>query len=431
MTNNNISEDFIHYIWRLKNFDLQDLLLTSGEQVDILNFGNYNTNAGPDFLNGAVKIGDMIWHGHIEMHINSSDWDKHKHSTDEAYQNVILHVVLNHDKTILVGDQVIPTLELRSRINKSSYNAYHLLNRNKSWIPCESWISDINEITKSMTLDKVLAERLTIKAKSILKQLNAQTDNWQEVIYQRLLWSIGLSVNADAFLRLSQLVPYHIIIKHRDSIEELEGILFGVAGFLSTKEEHEYVLKLKRHYEFYRQKYNLLEMRTAEWKFMRMRPSGFPTIRMAQMAKLLSKIDRLDALLFESDNKAIISELQVSLDDGFWQEHYRFDSEAKLIKKSIGTDKINSIIINAVAPLKYAYGIYQDSDDLKFKAVDILDVIACEKNSVIKKWKELKMPTQSAASSQALLHLKKHFCDNKRCLQCSIGHQVFKQLQSA
>ena len=211
MTNNNISEDFIHYIWRLKNFDLQDLLLTSGEQVDILNFGNYNTNAGPDFLNGAVKIGDMIWHGHIEMHINSSDWDKHKHSTDEAYQNVVLHVVLHHDKTILIGDQPIPTLELKSRIDKSSYNAYHLLNRNKSWIPCESWISDVNGITKSATLDKVLAERLTIKADNVLLQLKEHNDNWIEVIYQRLLWSIGLSVNADSFLRLSQLVPYHIV----------------------------------------------------------------------------------------------------------------------------------------------------------------------------------------------------------------------------
>ncbi len=428
---NNISEEFIHYIWRLKNFDLHNLLLTSGESLDILNFGYHNSNAGPDFLNGSVKIGNTTWHGHIEMHINSSDWEKHQHSADEAYQNVILHVVLNHDKTILLGDQAIPTLELKSRIEKSVYNAFHLLNRNKSWIPCETWMPHINEITKSMTLHKVLAERLTLKAQSILQQLKVQNDNWIEIIYLRLLWSIGLSVNADSFLRLGELVPYQIISKHRDSIDELEGILFGVAGFLQVQEEDEYISKLKAHYKFYQQKYNLLQMRAAEWKFMRMRPSGFPTIRIAQIAKLLSKIDRLDTLLFESDTHIILKEFQLSLNDGFWYNHYRFDGKSKPIKKSIGADKINSIIINAVAPLKYAYGIYQDSDELKSKAVEILDAIACEKNSVVKKWKELNMPIQSAASSQALLHLKKHFCDQKMCLQCSIGHQVFKQLQSA
>lgn len=429
--NNNLSEDFIHYIWRLKNFDLYKLVLTSGKRVDILNFGNYNTNAGPDFLNGAVRIDDMTWHGHIEMHINSSDWDKHKHSTDEAYQNVVLHVVLNHDKTILIGDQPVPTLELKSRIDKSSFNAYHLLNRNKSWIPCESWIFDVNEITKSATLDKVLAERLTIKAHNVLEQLKVHNDNWIEVIYQRLLWSIGLSVNADSFLRLSQLVPYHIVSKHRDSVEEMEGLFFGTAGLLPAHEEYEYVSILKSHYRFYQQKYKLVQMRAAEWKFMRMRPSGFPTIRLAQMAKLLSKIDRLDTLVFESDNKAIINNLQVTLNDGFWHEHYRFDGEKKEIKKSLGTDKINSIIINAVAPLKYAYGIYQDNDTLKSRAIEILEEIPGDKNSVINKWKELNIVAKSAATSQALLHLKKRYCDQKMCLQCPIGHQVFKLLQSA
>jgi hypothetical protein len=429
--NNNISEDFLHYIWRLKNFDLHDLILTSGEKVEILNFGFYNTNSGPDFLNGSVRIGDMTWHGHIEMHINSSDWDKHKHSTDEAYQNVVLHVVLQHDKTIVIGDQPVPTLELKSRISQSSYNAYHLLNSNKNWIPCQSWIPDINEITKSVTLDKILAERLTIKAQTVLEQLKLNGDNWIETIYQRLLWSIGLSVNADSFLRLGQLVPYGIVSKHRDSIEEIEGLLFGSAGLLNAQEEHKYVEKLKSHYQFYQQKYKLVQMRASEWKFMRMRPSGFPTIRLAQAAKLLSDIARLDTLLFESDNKAIINNLQVTLDDGFWHEHYRFDGDAKPIKKSLGTDKINSIIINAVAPLKYAYGIYQDSDDLKAKAVEILEEIPSEKNSVIKKWKELNVVSESAATSQALLHLKKRYCDQKMCLQCSIGHQVFKLLQSA
>ena len=162
-----------------------------------------------------------------------------------------------------------------------------------------------------------------------------------------------------------------------------------------------------------------------------MRPSGFPTIRLAQMAKLLSKIDRLDTLVFESDNKAIINKLQVTLDDGFWHEHYRFTGEPKSIKKSLGTDKINSIIINAVAPLKYAYGIYQDSDVLKSKAVDLLEEIGGEKNAVIKKWKELGIAAKSAATSQALLHLKKRYCDQKMCLHCPIGHQVFKLLQSA
>jgi len=219
-------------------------LTTSGDQLEILSFGTPNSNSGPDFLNGSIQLSNTKWFGHIEMHINSSDWDKHNHTDDPAYQNVILHVVLNHDKTILIGDNPIPTLELRSRIKPSVYNAFNILNNSTRWIPCQSWLQSINDITISSTSDKVLAERLTSNSKHILEELSSSDNDWQEIIYQRLFWSFGLNVNAESFLKLSKLLPYKIIQKHRDSNEIVESLLFGTAGLLEQDIDHDYITTL-------------------------------------------------------------------------------------------------------------------------------------------------------------------------------------------
>ena len=424
-----ISEDFIHYIWKVKNFSFLNLETTAGETLELLSFGTSNPNAGPDFLNASIKLSNTVWRGHIEMHVESSEWYKHKHENDPAYKNVILHVVFNHDKTVLIGKQPVPTLELKPRIKSSVYNAYHILRNNPKWIPCASWLSSVNDITISSTLDKILAERLTIKSNRILSELSINNNDWQEIIYQRLLWSFGLSVNADSFLKLSKLIPHKIIQKHKDSIEITESLLYGTAGFLDHEGNGDYLKNLKNHFHFYQKKYGISNMRPVEWKFMRMRPSGFPTIRIAQLAKFLISNSRLDQLIFSDDHKSLIDRFEISIDSGFWYRHYKFDAESKPIKKSIGVHKVHSILINTIAPLKYAYGVYHKNENFKNSAIELLESIPSESNAILKKWEQLGLKSQNAASSQSLLHLKKNHCSNKKCFTCPIGHQVFKQIE--
>ncbi len=427
----NISEDFLHYIWKIKNFNLKHLTSTTGQDIHITNFGVHNHDSGPDFLNASILIDDLAWHGHIEMHIRSSDWIQHNHSQDPAYDSVILHVVLDNDQTILdKNGKPIPTIVLKSRIDPKTFNAYRLLIHKKSPIPCSSWIQHVNDITKSSMIEKVLAERLTQKSEEILTSLKQNSGDWNETIYQRLLWSFGLKVNAEACLRLSSLLPYKILLKHRDDVLLLESLLFGVAGLI-PHESNEYIRQLQEHFSFLKTKYNLSQMKAVEWKFMRMRPSGFPTIRVAQFARLINSNKRLDKIIFDQNIPQLQKHFNIKVEDGYWYDHYTFEATSPPKKKTIGQQKLYSILINSVAPLQYAYGIYVQDDSFKKSAIDLLDSIPPESNYIIRDWKKIGLPSTSASHSQGLLHLKKHYCDRHKCLSCRIGHQVFKKIQSA
>lgn len=425
----NIREDLLHYVWRVKNFDHNNLLTTSGQSIEIISYGDYNTNAGPDFLKGTIKIDDIIWAGHIEMHINSSDWIQHNHSSNPAYDNVILHVVLTEDVSIKDKENnPIPCLQLGHRIPLGLINKYRFLLNTQSWIPCESLIDRVPEITISSLQGRMVAERLQQKADDLLISNQNNGSNFIETIYQRLGWAFGLSVNSEAFLKLCHRTPLAYILKHKDDLTMIEALLLGQSGLLNEATSTDsYVSTLRQEYSFLKSKFSLLPMNAVEWKFMRMRPSGFPTIRIAQFARLLFQTPRLDELIIEANIEQMTDALKITLSDNFWMTHYTLDESSSARKKSIGTEKTESIIINAMAPLLFAYGLYKGSDLHKERAIELLETIPAEKNNIIAIWKKLNIACATAADSQALLHLKKHYCAKSRCLECAIGHRILRE----
>lgn len=423
----NPPEEFLHYVWRTKNFDHHRLAIVGGESLEIISYGNYNTDAGPDFLNASIKIDNIVWAGHIEMHVFSSDWHKHKHSNDVAYDNVILHVVWDNDIAILNNSvQNIPSLVLSQRVATSLLSKYSALIRSRSWIPCENFIREVPEITKSSMLNRLIAERLTFKAENILSLNDENDGDFLETIYQVLSWSFGLTVNADSFLSLAKSLPYNMLSKHKDSLFQLEALLLGQSGLLENSTlDDPYIHELKKEYRFLQSKFSLVPMKAVAWKFMRMRPSGFPTVRIAQLALFIHQNIRLDAFFKESAENSIFSALDL-VPGGFWSNHYTLNDVSIVREKPLGGDKKNSIIINAIAPLLFAFGIYKGSDQYKEKSMSLLESVAAEKNNIINKWKTLNTKPSNAADSQALLHLKKHYCDHFQCLSCSIGHSILK-----
>ena len=285
-----MSESFIHYLWQFQYFSKHNLLTTQGEEIVVFHPGFKNTHAGPDFYQSRIKIGDLEWIGSVEIHIHSSSWEAHNHNVDEAYENVVLHVVWSDDKPVKRMDgSLIPTLELKSRVDDVLQLAYKKLVNSPEEIPCATSFGNVSEITKLSMLDRALSERLETKAEAVNQLLLQNNNDWEETVYQVLAKNFGFHVNADPFLQLAQNLPYKIIMKHSDKLIQIEALLFGHAGFLEEAREDEYTSTLKREYDLLSRKYSLGSGRLnkAQWKFLRLRPANFPTIRLAQFANLL------------------------------------------------------------------------------------------------------------------------------------------------
>ena len=422
-----IREELLHYIWQVHAFDLNHLKTESGEEIEIISRGIANHDAGPDFLNGKIRIGDTIWAGHIELHLRSSDWKRHDHSPDPQYQNVILHVVYHADIPIQRKNKIpIPCLSLESRIHPSLLKTYEHLMNNQKWVPCEEHLEEINELTIHSTIEKMLASRLDQKASDLESQLQELNGDISLLIQQQLAWSLGLRVNGEAMKTLMQSIPFHAIQKHRSQLFQLEALLFGQSGLLPEEDDDDYITTLKREYEFLKTKFSLTPMPATYWKFHRLRPAAFPTIRIAQFAKILHTVDRLDLLLLEGKPEQIRKALTIQI-DGYWKYHYTWNSPSAPRAKSIGKSKQDIILINAVVPVLWFYGTYRQQEALKDKALNILESISPEHNSIITKWKGLGINSTTAFDTQGLLQLKKHFCNHQKCLSCPIGHHLLSK----
>lgn len=426
MTHPRPKEELLHYLWRTKAFDHTELCTTDGRSIDILSYGQHNRHDGPDFLQASVKIDDIQWSGAIEMHVSSSDWANHGHDDQSSYDGVILHVVLYHDQEIVrPSGEKIPCLELKSRVSEQLLHRYHELMHTRKWIPCADHIAGVSTITKSIMTHRLLAERLEQKAQDVITLYNKNNNDLRSAVYQRIARAMGLKANAEAMLELTERTPIVIVDKHRDQLLQVEALLFGQSGLLDGAESDDYVDQLKREYSFLKNKFSLTAMRAVQWKFMRVRPAGFPTMRIAQLARLLHQTRRLDQLLFSDSIDDILRVLKIKL-DGYWQTHYTFGELTAKRTKSLGADRRDLIVINAFAPILFAYGIIKGSQTHKDKAIAMLEQVNPEKNGVISKWQVHDYTAENAADTQALLHLKKHYCDQYRCLECSIGHQLIK-----
>ncbi|MFO8235623.1 MAG: DUF2851 family protein [Bacteroidales bacterium] len=421
----NIPEDFIHYLWKYKLYCKQNLFTESEEKVEIIENGWHNKDSGPDFFNAKIKIGETLWAGNVEIHKRSSDWYHHKHHLDKAYDNVILQVVLeNNGQTKRTNGTVIPTLTLN--FDDKLYNNYMKLLSNENWIPCEQELSYIDHFTINFWLDKLTIERLMNKYDEITGSLKTNNNNWETTFYHKLAKNFGFKVNSIPFELLAQSLPIEYLAKHKDNKFQIEALLFGQAGFLQgNMSNDEYYLKLCREYNYLKKKFNLRPINKHIWKFSKLRPSNFPTIRIAQFAEIIYNSKKLFSKILEAENIQYIHNLFDIKLSGYWTEHYTFQKASKTKKnKKLGKSAINTVIINTVIPFLFIYGERKNKQGYKNKALNFLNQLPPENNSIIKKWKKLNIIPESAYQSQALIQLKNIYCKNKKCLECQIGKKI-------
>jgi len=425
-----MSEDFLHYIWRFQLFNQMALKLSNGEELAILKPGLWNKDAGPDFFNALIKIGRTKWAGNIEIHINASDWNKHGHQNDEAYDKVILHVVWKNDQVLKRSDgSDIPTLVLSGKIKKTLLERFDDLLGESSSIPCHAFLEEIETQTLRMQLDRMMLERLEIKSKRIQQLLKFHQGDWESTLYQLLGKYFGFKVNAVPFELLTTSLPLKVIRKHRSSIMDLEALLFGQAGMLDEASKSNYALELKKIHDYLKLKYELQSMKSS-WKYSRLRPTNFPSIRIAQFAQLWFKHENLFQKLVNANNVEELLELFQLQVSNYWEFHYRFEVIAQRKgKKRIGKNSIYSLIINVVVPIVFTYGEHSLNSKLKEKAMAWLENLPAEQNKILREWNKYNLNAENAADSQGFIQLKTAHCENKNCLNCAIGNSILKLSQ--
>lgn len=401
--------------------------LLNGENIEVVNPGELNIHSGPDFFNAMIKFGDIILAGNVEIHINASDWIKHGHNKDKAYDNVILQLVLNRDAEIKRSNgDIIPTAEIR--FDKRLYSNYSQLIRNECWIPCQCFITGVEFTVIRQWLNYQAINRLSQKALLLSNILYVNGNCWEESFYQQLARNFGFGLNGGIFEMLARSLPYRLILKHRDNQFQLEAMLFGQAGMLENEKGDFYFESLKKEYQFLKRKYNLKSLEKHLWKFLRLRPANFPTIRIAQFASYLHESPSLFSTILEtSDLKRMASFFRVSASE-YWDTHFVFNKSSKSIRKATGLCAVNSVLINTVIPLIYFYGQKRKIDHLRERALNFLAELPAESNSIINKWSELGIKAENAFISQALLMQKNELCYFRRCLNCNIGCHIIKQL---
>jgi hypothetical protein len=422
-----MNEFFIHYLWENKLLK-PDLQTTGQEAIQILHPGNRNTNAGPDFLNARVKIGDTIWAGNVEIHTMASDWYKHHHDKDKAYENVILHVVYEADKTVYDSQRKpLQTLEIKDQYPAEILLKYRQFIDSRQWIACENQVSDVQRFTWLSWLDRMIAERLEHKTAIVIDLLNQNKNDWELTFYQLLLSNFGFKVNQAPFERLGKLLPLQVLLKHRDQLFQLEALLFGTAGLLDQEFKDDYPLRLQKEYHFLSHKYQLPKMQVQEWRFMRMRPVNFPTVRLSQLAALIHKHGQLfSSIRYSKTTEEIIQLFKVQAST-YWNDHFQFDKISPGKPKNTGDNAISILIINAVVQTLFAFGKTHQDQQLQDKALMLLEAFEAENNNLIRKFEQAGLKVSNALHSQALIYLHQSYCKPRRCLECRVGHVLLRR----
>jgi hypothetical protein len=423
-----MKEELLWYLWKFKLFN-NNLHLKSGEKLTILKPGIQNHDSGPDFFNALIKINETTWAGNVEMHVKSSDWYLHGHDKDKAYNNVILHVVFKHDKDVLgKNGEPLPVLEAENNFDIKILNRYEDYIKGLRKIPCENDIDKTDYFTTINWLERLTFERLEQKAGNILNQTEDLKYDFHEAFYRKIARYFGLKANNDAFEMLAKSLPLKILTVHNENLLQLEALLYGQAGMLSSKYQDEYPQVLLEEYRFLASKYNLKPIDKSVWRFMRMRPANFPTVRISQFANLFYRTSGMLHKIFTEKNLNNIKNLFSVNASEYWDKHYRFDIPSQNKKRKIfGNTSIDILLINAVVPFVFAYGIIQNKPELKEKAVDWLEQIKAENNKFTRLYAGFGIKAENAMQSQAMVQLKTEYCDKKRCLNCAIGHYLLKR----
>ncbi len=419
-----MKEEFIHFIWNNKLYKDDSLYTEEGESLQIVHPGRHNTNAGPDFFDARIKIAGTLWAGNIEIHLKASDWNKHGHQSDPAYRNTILHVVAMADIPVIndIGSSV-PVFVINWP--KWIEDNYELLIKSHEWIGCASLLYQVDPFRVKFFLNGVMIERLKQKIETISKVLFETKDDWSETFYRMLARSFGLRENSLPFEMVARSLPQSVLAKHHDSLFQIEALLFGQAGLLGDELfGDDYYIDLRKEYRFLAGKYGLKPVEGHVWKFMRMHPGNFPTLRLAQFAALIHVSRGLFTAVIESNNLEDLKKLFSVSASAYWDNHYSFNKPSVNRKKVFGEQIFSLIVINVVVPFYFLFGESQNKLFLKDRALEILEQMPPENNSLISRWAGAGVVASNALESQALLQLQHNYCEPRKCLDCTIGHKI-------
>ncbi|WP_276378489.1 DUF2851 family protein [Flavobacterium sp. H4147] len=424
-----MKEDFLHYIWKFKKFDILDLKTAQNEPILIIKTGEYLELSGPDFFNAQLKIGNQKWAGNIEIHLKSSDWYLHNHEKDPAYENVILHVVWENDTPIYRKDNTeIPVLVLKEYVSKEIIENYNALVSPKTWISCEKQIKEINGFVFKNWQERLFFERLERKSEFVYQLLEEMNQDWEAVLFCLLAKNFGLNTNGNSFLQIAKSLPFSVVRKESFEVESLESLFLGTAGLLDAEKEDLYFKDLKFKYFFLLHKYQLEKKHIDPILFFKLRPDNFPTIRLSQLAALYHKHQNLFSKIISIKTVQNVYELFNVSASLYWHNHYQFDKESAKKGKSLSKSFLDLVIINTVIPIQFAYSNVM-GESIAEDLIDLMHETTSEKNAITDKFDSFGIKSKNAFESQSLLELKNEYCNDKACLKCAIGLELLKNNQ--
>lgn len=430
-------EDLVRYVWKHRLFPLTPLLTTDGQEVEVIHPGMENRSDGPDFFNAKVKIAGTLWVGNVEIHGKASDWLLHGHDTNKRYDSVVLHVAGMVDREIVRTDGTpIPQLELK--VPEHIINNYAELRKTDHYPPCYRVIPDLGNIVIHSFLSSLLYERLDMRSTQIAQRYEAHDKNWDDALFSTIARNFGFGTNGDAFDEWARRMPFRAVDKHADNLQQIEALFFGQAGLLEEDSVPTYYKEalasdgyfqtLRREYAFLAHKFDLRPMDYTTWRLLGMRPANFPHVRLAQLAMLYHERRISVSKLLAATDKSSLTELLRVGTSPYWDTHYTFASTPSApTKKRVTDNAVTLLLINSVAPFYYSYGRRKDSEQHCEQAVALLEQLKAENNYIIRGWIDCGLIVKHAADSQALIQLKKQYCDRRDCLRCRIGYEYLKK----
>lgn len=419
-------EQLLHYVWKHKIFSLKELKTTTGQQVEVIDTGLANTDAGPDFFNAKLKLDGVLWIGNIEIHERSSDWFKHGHHADTGYNSVILHIASEIDMEISRSNgERIPQIQLICP--EAVRTNYKELLETDSYPPCYRIIPSLSPFTAHSWMSALQMERFEQKATLLNERLKRCQGNWEDAFFITLARNFGFGLNGDAFETWAHQLPFRAVDKHRNDLFQIEAIFFGQAGILEDSDGDGYYLRLKKEYTYLQHKFGLIPMDASLWRFLRLRPANFPHIRIAQLACLYHRAYGLLSRIMETETLQGVRDILKGGTSEYWLTHYTFGGSSPSRPKALSNTSLDLLIINTVVTFLYAYGLHKGNRVLCARAGSFLEELKAENNYITRMWEQCGMKASNAADSQALIQLKKEYCDKKKCLYCRIGYEYLKR----
>ena len=429
-------EQLLHYTWKHKLYPLKELTTSDGQRVEIVDPGLHNRNAGPDFFNAKIRIGSTMWVGNVEIHDKSSDWYQHGHDKDSRYDNVVLHVAAELDTEVMKSNgEYVPQLQLS--VPDDVLTHYDELQKTDEYPPCYKVIPHLSALIIHSWMAALQTERLEQKTEAIRKRAELCNGSWEDAYFVTLARNYGFGINGEVFEQWAYNIPLNAVAHHRDDLFQIEAIFMGQAGLLELEAIPEYYqrealndgyfAKLRNEYQYLAHKFSMKPIDFKLWRFLRLRPQNFPHIRISQLANLYYQQKAGLSQLMECETLDELKNVLKSQVTPYWETHYTFGSTSPKNEKHLSYGSINLLMINTAIPMLFAYGRHTSKEVLCDKAFDFLEQLKAENNHIIRMWQQVGLPVKTAGDSQALIQLKKEYCDKKECLRCRFGYEYLRR----